>query len=290
MKETLQTAFSKRQYMLSKDFEIYYYSNRDFTQVENHKHNYYEFYFFLEGDISIVIEGVPHRLIPGDVVQIPPGVSHYAVSHCTDKAYRRFVFWISQEYCQRLMDQSVCYGYILQHVAVSKEYILHTDVVTFNTIQAKIIQLIEEIHGNQFAKDEKIVLCVNDLMLHLNRTMYQKNHGTSQAEGNSLYQNIVYYIESHLEDELTLDEIGNAFFVSKYHIAHIFKENMGISVRQYISKKRLKVCKEAIESGMSIKEAFLVSGFKEYSSFFRAFRKEFGISPAKLQQSFKAPF
>ena len=47
MKKNLQSAFHTRQYMLSKDFEIYYYSDYYLSKVESHTHNYYEFYFFV---------------------------------------------------------------------------------------------------------------------------------------------------------------------------------------------------------------------------------------------------
>ncbi len=46
MKKKLQTAFSPRQYMLSGDFEIYYYSDCHSYNVKSYVHDYYEFYFF----------------------------------------------------------------------------------------------------------------------------------------------------------------------------------------------------------------------------------------------------
>ena len=46
MKKHFQTAFDTRQYMVSKDFEIFYYEDTHFSNVRNHSHNYYEFYFF----------------------------------------------------------------------------------------------------------------------------------------------------------------------------------------------------------------------------------------------------
>ncbi len=45
------------------------------------------------------------------------------------------------------------------------------------------------------------------------------------------------YIEEHLDEELTLEKLAGEFFVSKYYIAHIFKENIGLSIHQYIMKK-----------------------------------------------------
>jgi AraC-like DNA-binding protein len=273
--------------MISKDFEIYYYSDLHMKQVENHKHDYYEFYFFLEGEMSIMIEGMAYRLKPGDVVLIPPGISHYAKIHNTEVPYRRFVFWISRSYYKHLIDSSEVYGYVLQYVNEAKENLFHNDIISFNTIQAKILQLMEEIQNKQFGWEEKITLCVNDLMLHLNRIVYERNHTHSQTEEKSLYQNLIYYIDNHMEEELTLEQIARAFYVSKYHIAHVFKDNIGISLHQYIMKKRLKISKEAIESGMSIKEAFAMSGLNEYSSFFRAYKKEYGITPKESKRNMK---
>ena len=51
-----------------------------------------------------------------------------------------------------------------------------------------------------------------------------------------LYQNISQYIEEHLNEDLSLDRLAREFYVSKYHIAHIFKDSIGISVHQYINQ------------------------------------------------------
>lgn len=79
MAKNLQTKFSTRQYMLSRDFEIYYYNEPASEKVSIHSHDYYEFYFFLEGDVSIWIEGEQYPLKYGDMVLIPPGIKHMAV-------------------------------------------------------------------------------------------------------------------------------------------------------------------------------------------------------------------
>ena len=78
-KKELQTAFNTRQYMYSKDFEIYYYNDMPLNTVTAHTHNYYEFYFFLEGNVTIYVEGKPHPIKSGDFLLIPPGVEHYPV-------------------------------------------------------------------------------------------------------------------------------------------------------------------------------------------------------------------
>lgn len=285
MKKSYKTKFHHRQYMLSKDFEIYYYEDKHLTEVKEHTHNYYEFYFFLEGDVSIVIEDKVHPIGVGDIVLIPPNIRHYPIIHSQDVPYRRFVFWISKEYCNILLSQSPDYVFLMQHACVRKEYLFHNDLMAFNVIQSKVFRLIEEMNGNRFGRNAQITVCVNDLILHLNRIVHEQMNTKTLLEESSLYQNLLGYIDTHLEENLTLDHLAVVFFVSKYYISHVFKNNMGIPIHQYILKKRLYACKDAIASHMSITEAYLMFGFGDYSSFYRAFKKEFGISPKEFRDT-----
>lgn len=271
--------------MLSRDFEIYYYSDRHMGNVNSHIHTFYEFYFFLEGNVSIRIEEKESLLNAGDVVVILPGIRHRAVIHDQEQPYSRFVFWISTEYYEKLAGMSGDYTYFIDYVQNTKQYIFHNNMVEFSSIQSKIFHLIEEIHSDRFGKEAKTFLCVCDLMLHLNREIYEKNHPKRLKEDENLYQNIIRYIDDRLEQDLSLEHLAGKFYVSKYHIAHIFKENTGISIHQYIMKKRLAACKDAILGNISISEAYLMFGFKDYSSFYRAFKKEFGISPKEYRDT-----
>ena len=51
MKKELSTAFDTRQYMQSDSLEIFYYNDVNLNHISFHQHEYYEFYFFLEGDV-----------------------------------------------------------------------------------------------------------------------------------------------------------------------------------------------------------------------------------------------
>ena len=284
MKKNLQTAFNTRQYMLSKDFEIYYYDDKPAYKVDSHTHDYYEFYFFLEGDVSITIDRSMHSLKSGDVILIPPHVPHFITIHDKTISYRRFIFWISQAFLSDLEALSADYAYIFRHASESGEYIFHYDIISFNALQSKVFQLIEELQYNRFGKETKVSLCVNDLILHLSRTVYETSHPASADTDRNLYLNLLHYIEDHLEEDLSLDHLAQIFFVSKYHIAHMFKETIGLSIHQYIMKKRLAVCRDAILSHTGISKAYIQCGFKDYSSFYRAFKKEFGMSPKEFSE------
>lgn len=279
MRRKLQTAFQPRQYMLSKDFELYYYEDRLLPKVDIHSHSYYEFYFFLEGDVEMQIGETMYPVRYGDIMLIPPHLSHRPIIKSQDTPYRRFVFWISQEYCNHLLQSSPDYAYIMQYVEIERHYIFHTDQITFNTVQSKLLRLLEEMRSQKFGRDAQIAVCINDLVLSLNRLAYEQNTPNRKNPEYMLYQQLEAYIEEHVEEDLSLETLAKKFFVSKYHIAHVFKDNIGLSIHQYITKKRLNLCKEAISGQMSITEAYHLYGFGDYSSFYRAFKKEYGISP-----------
>lgn len=279
-----QSQFNPRQYMVSKDFEIFYYNDTHFSDVKSHTHDYYEFYFFLQGEVDLMVSGRAFPMQAGDVALIPPGIAHYMVNRNESIPYRRFIFWVSKDYYEQLKEVSADYSYIITQATENRIYVYHNGPGHFNELHGKCYRLLEEVHTEHYGKQTKISICVNDLMLQLNRMAYENRHPVRQTENQSLYIRLLQYIEEHPHEDLSLDKLAGEFYVSKYHIAHLFKENLGISIHQYITKKRLEMCRNALLSGSNISKTYHTYGFKDYSSFFRAFKKEYGLSPKEYKE------
>ncbi len=284
MKLDRRMPFERRQYLLEKDFELFYYNDLHFTPVGRHAHEHYELYFFMNGDVSMALEGKETRLSEGDLIIVPPGTFHQAILHGSRIPYQRFVFWITPDYIRTFQSEHEEYGYVFTHAAKEGKYIYHFDRIAFQALLSVLFDLIDELNSARFGKEAMIHLLFGNLLLSLNRSIYEMENPVNITEEKNLYRSIERYVEDHLSEDLTLDRIAGEFFVSKFYISHLFKDMSGLSLHQYIVKKRLDACRSAIRSGADITKACREMGFKDYSTFYRAFQKEYGMSPKQYRE------
>ncbi|MBR3539248.1 MAG: helix-turn-helix domain-containing protein [Eubacterium sp.] len=282
MRDRHSSPYFSRQYMIEENFELYYFTDMHFKNVELHSHDYYEFYFFEEGGVDMEIDGGRYPLNKGDLLIVPPGVSHRAEVLSPELTYSRFVFWISVPFMKHLYDLAEEYRY-LPETAERGRYAFHMDPLSFNQVRGALLALLEEKHTDRFAGTEGLNLSIRSLLLLLTRIVYeQDNYG--QPDLQSRYEILVRYIDMHLAETITLDRIADELYLSKYYLAHLFRAETGMTIHQYITKKRLSACSSAILAGSSIPEACFSNGFRDYSAFYRAFRKEYGISPSEYRR------
>ena len=90
------------------------------------------------------------------------------------------------------------------------------------------------------------------------------------------------FAESHQESygaDLSLDQLAELFFVSKYHLSHEFNRQVGTSLYRYIQKKRLQIARQLLAQGKKPYQLYSECGFSDYVGFYRAFRAEYGQNP-----------
>lgn len=286
MTKKLRSEFNSRQYMLEKDFELYYYSDLHFSTVGRHSHPYTEVYLFCEGEVDMEIASHRRTLHPGDVLVVPPGTAHRAVVRSGETPYRRFVFWLSEEYCRALREEWPELLYLFDLARERREYLFPMDPLEFNSLRGRLFALLEERHAERFGRDAQIALGVRELLLTLSRTVWQRKNAPTKKGTVSSFQAVTDYIAGHLGGDLSLEALGRELFLSKFYIAHLIRENTGLSLHQYVTKKRLSACVDAMRGGESIGACCARLGFGNYSGFYRAFVKEYALSPsAYLRQS-----
>lgn len=288
MKKRITSKFNSRQYMLSEDYEVFYYSDLHFHSVNLHTHDYYELYFFEEGSVEMEIGGDSYPLRHGDIILIPPEVEHRAVLTDPDMAYKRFVFWQSRNFARMMAEQSVEFKYMIAKTERERKYVYHADALTFNALRSKLFSLLDELSTDRYGKHTQVNIYIADLLLTLNRYVYEQDRSIGIKENSGRYEEITRYIDLHLDEELSLDRLAREFYLSKYYLVHLFQDRTGLSVHQYILKKRLEACCGSMLSGGSVGEAYRLWGFGDYSAFYRAFRKEYGMSPSAFLELYRS--
>lgn len=102
----------------------------------------------------------------------------------------------------------------------------------------------------------------------------------TQSENHvEMMHGVIDYVNRNLANDLTSDYLCKKFHLSRAQLDRNFKHYTGSTVWAYITAKRLLLAKSYIAEGMHATEAATVCGFKDYSTFYRAYRKHFGQSP-----------
>lgn len=95
---------------------------------------------------------------------------------------------------------------------------------------------------------------------------------------------ILTYINQHIQNPLTIEELSENFYLSPSYLCRIFKSATGTTINKYITTKRITIAKSLLAEGKSVNEACEECRFNDYSNFLKTFTKAVGISPKKYSQ------
>jgi len=94
----------------------------------------------------------------------------------------------------------------------------------------------------------------------------------------------LWFIESHFGRDISLDEVASVCGLSRYQTSRIFSEAIGLPVTRYVRGRRLTEAARALAEGApDILAVALDAGYNSHEAFTRAFRDQFGLTPAQVR-------
>lgn len=236
-----------------------------------HSHDFYELYLFLKGDCEYIVEGISYPLAPNDLIFISNREMH-KVQHNSPSFYERIVINISKDFFTEMHCGE--YEKLFTEKRIGRNNKIDHRKVDAARLSDAILRL--DKYSGECSKNDMLPKCVIVEILHI---MNNIDISTEEMTESSLINGIIEYLNRNLTSPLSLREIADKFYISKYHLCRIFKGATGLTVCSYINHKRIITVKGLCASGMTISRACLEAGFGTYSAFYRAYIREYNQKP-----------
>lgn len=257
-------------------YSVYSY---DFDASDNipaekpHTHTHHEIFMLFDGRIDYMIEGAIFPLHPWDIVVIGAGEPH---SKCGTYSENTKIFVINVK--KEFFNSIGCPQYediFKKHDTT--EHVISAESAKNSGIIGAIQRLADytDDYTNIYTQISKYILA--EILYLINKKEFSK-HFTANMQ----IKSIIDFINANYTRKITLEEIAKNVFLSKYYICKIFKKHTGLTIKDYITKKRLANVSTLVADGANITNACINSGFGDYSTFYNAFLREKGNPPKKL--------
>lgn len=260
----------------------HYFHLRDTAGQERdfHFHEFDKLVLLIAGAVDYTVESSTYTLQPWDVLLVKHHTIHKARIDVS-QPYERVILYLDRQYFQRVMPEA---GLMECFDAADRRgaYLLKPDEKQREDLR-KAVQAYEQAaedlrFGSQTMCDTMII----QLLVHLGRMAAVP--GTENPPRDQKIQNILSYINENFRSPLTVEQLAEQVYLSRYHFMRLFKAQTGSTVHQYVRQKRLMYAARLIRGGTPAAKAAADSGFTDYSTFHRAFREAFGTSPGKLKK------
>lgn len=271
---------------LNDNFKIFHIKDKKDTKFEYHHHDFNKIIIFISGDVTYFVEGKSYKLKPWDILFVNNQEIHKPVVN-PDEYYERIAIWISPDFMKKYCEDQSNLLRCFEISSTNKCNLLRLNVNCINKIKTFVTNIKDNENNDEFGSDILKNALFLQLMVFINRLFLQDNENVEyeDIQYDETIENLLAYINNNLSNNLSIDSLATEFFTSKYYLMRKFKSQTGSSIHNYIVQKRLILAKSLIHQGLSMADVCTKSGFNDYSSFVRSFKKTYGVSPKNYLNS-----
>ena len=265
---------------LNSEFRLFHLTDQETKEIDYHYHDFDKITIFIRGKVNYMIEGRSYDLKPYDIVLVKQGDIH-KLTVDNSCPYERIIVYISPNFMNAYQTESYDLSYCFQKADQEHSNVLRIPSPEKSSLFRSISNLEHSFTDGGYASELYRQVMFLEFMIHLNRAV-RKNRleYIDTVNCNEKVLAILDYVGEHLCENLSIDLIAGQFYISKYYMMRLFKQETGYTLGQYISQKRLLLAKELLSSGVPGTQVCYDCGFKDYSTFSRAYKQLFGVTPS----------
>lgn len=253
----------------------------------------YELLYIMDGELLIIIEGVPYEGKPGDLFLLKPRQKHTMRSigskpvrqpHIHFDPYYRPdspALTVSFKLIEEMSEPEL--QWIREDAAhdplfALPNYLPLSNPLPFETMLLRIVQEVQE--GTPYAEMKAKGLFIQ-LWSDLLREYRAGLHSSEVASRQQELETVKSYLESHYGEEVSLETLARLASLSKYYLISLFKKAFGMTPMKYQQLYRIQRAKDMIRfSSDPLKQIAARCGYRDIHSFSRTFRKVEGVPPS----------
>ncbi|MEW9094342.1 MAG: AraC family transcriptional regulator [Clostridiaceae bacterium] len=276
---------TKRGY-LKEDFLFFNLKDQKRNEIESHYHDFNKIIIFISGEVTYIIEGKSYKLKPWDVLLIGKNDLHLPTIS-SNIPYERMILWLNPLFLEKHNRDNSDLLSCFQLASERKLNLIRLSSKDINLLKKNLTDLEEAMKDTGFGSTILRNTLFLQFMIKINRLFLgiDISKNINDIKCNPAIQTILSFINSNLDKDLSIDILAEKVYLNKYYLMHLFKKETGYTLYNYIQKKRLLKASDLIINGISLGEVCALCGFGDYSSFVRAFKKEFQLSPKQYYKS-----
>jgi len=247
--------------------------------IEKHWHRSIEILIPLYGSFILWINGNKVKITAGNIYIINSQDIHAIQAIEGERIYKGYALQIKYDYLRE------------SYHDIDKIYFQQPNQQINKLLMAKIIDIINFYESDDPYNNIRVKSHIQMLVFLLLDNLSKKRIGYLEVK-DSKYKDritkIIKYLENNYQEDLSVKMIADEFGLSEGYLSKLFKESLGATVKEYLSRVRLWHAEEQlVETDYPVIDIAIGNGFPNVKSFNQAFKRKNVITPAKYREKMR---
>lgn len=283
----MEKAYQKMIYRSKLHFGVHHvwgYQIGEAYSSELHYDTEYTLAYFKKADATIQIEGNIYNIHDGDMILLDYNELH-RVNMDGEKYSERITVFVNADLMRDFPHVSVSFFEVFRQRSAGTGNLIPAEQVKANGIDERMEQILQMIASDEPDRELLVWCRITELLYQLSKIMTVEGKLQILAiDSDRTISEVIKYLNLHFREEIDCDEIALRFHISRGHLFRTFKYYVGVSLWEYVIRRRLLFVNDLLRENCAIEEACFQAGFRNYSNFYRLYKKHTGITPMEFKK------